>query len=315
MDRTFGSTTLIIHVPGTTRPGSLYREDYVSTDVYFPENLFREDERYSRAVSDLVQHFIKDIGLPTIARYAYIAARYWNLNKPDTTPPPYPPQGLQPMAVPARSSTFLYIGQVPNPDAVTVDDDDDPEKERLKEELNKLRSCLKKVQRFLGETSNREKDLLSEIASLSSSTSSSASRQDTPLVSRPSSQTTDRSKSSSPRSPVPQPPGASGSVAASSPLRQIGWTGANVSTGKDTSASPSSSRVKAESSVKVSRPKTRYGNFLKVNELEGKYQQIEKIRNEAPQYTWRLDLVDAGVKEGVVDRLMEIMSRQSLEDE
>ncbi|PPQ94791.1 hypothetical protein CVT25_008393 [Psilocybe cyanescens] len=67
LDRAFGGTTLVIHVPGTTRPRSPKQLEYVKADIYFPGHLAREDIRYSEAVSDIVQRFIRDVSLPTIA--------------------------------------------------------------------------------------------------------------------------------------------------------------------------------------------------------------------------------------------------------
>ncbi|PPQ88109.1 hypothetical protein CVT25_014701 [Psilocybe cyanescens] len=69
LDRAFGGTTLVIHIPGTARPGSPKQPEYVKADMYFPSHLAREDKQYLEAISHIVQTFIIDIGIPTISCY------------------------------------------------------------------------------------------------------------------------------------------------------------------------------------------------------------------------------------------------------
>ena len=68
-DCTFGGATLIIHIEGTTCPNAPRQPEYIKSDVYFPGYLIEEDPRLSPIISELVQKYIIDIGMPVIERW------------------------------------------------------------------------------------------------------------------------------------------------------------------------------------------------------------------------------------------------------
>ena len=65
-DRTFGGATLILHIEGTTCPNAPRHSEHVKADVYFLGYLIKEDPRISPIVSELIQRYIADIGIPVI---------------------------------------------------------------------------------------------------------------------------------------------------------------------------------------------------------------------------------------------------------
>ena len=135
-DRTFGGATLILHVEGTTYPNAPRRPKFVKADVYFPGYLIQEDPRISPIISELVQKYIADIGMPVIKRWEWCARSIWSLTQGNgnSIPLPYSSQPMQPNAIPRNSSTFVYHGRPlipPLPCNVTVVDEYDLEEEEL----------------------------------------------------------------------------------------------------------------------------------------------------------------------------------------
>ena len=83
----------------------------------------------SIVVSDIVQHFIRDVGLPTIERFDQCSQLLWTTAPPYSgpIPEPYPTQTTSPMALAPGSSIFTYYGKE-NRAAVVDFDSDDNEK-------------------------------------------------------------------------------------------------------------------------------------------------------------------------------------------
>jgi hypothetical protein len=178
-DRTFGGATLILHVEGATRPNAPRRPEYVKADVYFPGYLIREDPRISPIISELVQQYITDIGMPVIERWERCARTLWSLTQGDGNllPLPYPSQPMQPDAIPRNSSTFVYHGRPltpPSPHNVTVIDEYEEEeltpsmleiidmidqRDTYKSQLETAQAALSATERALRESLAREEEL------------------------------------------------------------------------------------------------------------------------------------------------------------
>jgi hypothetical protein len=180
-DRTFGGATLILHVEGTTRPNAPRRPEFVKADVYFPGYLIQEDPRISPIISELVQKYIADIGMPVIERWERCARSIWSLTQGNGNPIPLPysSQPMQPNAIPRNSSTFVYHGRPlipPSPRNVTVVDEYDLEEEELtpsmleiinmvdqrdtyKSQLETAQAALFATERALRESLAREEEL------------------------------------------------------------------------------------------------------------------------------------------------------------
>ena len=54
---------MVVHVEGATRPGSPNEPEYIKANVYFPGHMVREEPYTSNVVSDIVQRFIRNIGI------------------------------------------------------------------------------------------------------------------------------------------------------------------------------------------------------------------------------------------------------------
>lgn len=315
MDRAFGSTTLVIHIPGTTRPGSLKQEDYVKADLYFPGHLPREDESFLKAIAEIAQKFIKDVGLPAIARYEQCALLHWNLPRPSNTPTPYA-QRNGPVATPSGSSIFTYHGRTPRVPIVIVDDDDEDVastsyQHELQDELTRTRQSLLEVQKSLADSRRRENELLAEIERLICASTVPLIRPTTPFVARPTPRTPDRSKALGQhmKSPLaPFTPGVSVSVTPNKSSRGVGNPASP--SGREYSSGGLSARSKTGSPAKATDLSSHYNTFIKANRLEGKFFEIETVRSNVVMYLWRVELLKAGITEDIVDNLMSLMSSQ-----
>ena len=156
-DRTFGGATLILHVEGATRPNSLKLPEYIKSDVYFPGYLIEANPRFSPIISELVQKFIVDIGMPVIERWEQCARSIWPLTQGAGrgVPPPYPSQPMQPDAIPRGSSTFVYNGR-PSSD----------QPHHVAVEFDAVESMLSATKEALAKSLAREEELRVELSNL-----------------------------------------------------------------------------------------------------------------------------------------------------
>ena len=180
-DRAFGGATLIIHVEGTTRPNAPRQPEYIKSDVYFPGYLIEEDPRLSPIISELVQNYIVDIGMPVIERWERCARSIWPMTQGEggQIPLPYPSQPIQPDATPRGSSTFVYNGRPFNSDrrVVVVDEYEEEEltstmvellnvieeRDNYKSQVDTTQSGLSRTENALRDSLAREEQLKSEL--------------------------------------------------------------------------------------------------------------------------------------------------------
>ncbi|PPQ76651.1 hypothetical protein CVT26_013926 [Gymnopilus dilepis] len=112
LDKAFGGSTLVIHIPGTTRPRSPRTVDYLKAHVYFPAHMARESPGCSAAVDSMIQRFIRDVGLPTVMRFERSAPTHWiNYNSNITVPPPYRDSNTDPSLVLSDSDVTQHVGR------------------------------------------------------------------------------------------------------------------------------------------------------------------------------------------------------------
>jgi len=184
-DRTFGGATLILHVEGTTRPNAPRLPEYIKSDIYFPGYLIEEDPRFSPIISELVQRYLVDVGMPVIEHWERCARSIWPMTQSEggRVPLPYPTQPLQPNAIPQGSSTFVYHGRLLTmPRNVVVVDEYEDEDEELsasmmetvtaleqrdlyRNQVDSMQSALSATERALAESLAREEELRSELDS------------------------------------------------------------------------------------------------------------------------------------------------------
>jgi hypothetical protein len=121
--------------------------------------MVREVPYTSIVVSDIVQRFIRDIGIPTIERFNRCARLLWNMPLySGPIPAPYPIQTTLPIASPPGSSVFTYYGKQNRAAAVYSDSDDDdkPQSTGFKTENTALKTQLEQVHQSL----KQEEDVL-----------------------------------------------------------------------------------------------------------------------------------------------------------
>ena len=177
---------LILHVEGATHPNAPRLPKYIKSDVYFPGYLIEEDPRFSSVISDLVQKFIVDIGIPVIQRWEQCARSIWSLTQgaDGRIPPPYALQPVQPEAIPRGSSTFVYNGRKSStdPPCSLIEDDEEYKEDPItqsmvdivnlieqcdtyKARLDAMQSVLLTTEEALTESLAREEDLKAELNS------------------------------------------------------------------------------------------------------------------------------------------------------
>ncbi|KAJ7027668.1 hypothetical protein C8F04DRAFT_1266772 [Mycena alexandri] len=82
-DRTFGSTTMILSINGTTSPGTPVSPDYLRASVYLPPSFLRRTPEAHPAIANIAQTFIESVGVPTVRAWVQDAtATGWRLTQP-----------------------------------------------------------------------------------------------------------------------------------------------------------------------------------------------------------------------------------------
>lgn len=110
--------------------------------------MIREVPNSSIVVSDIVQRFIRDIGIPTIERFNRCARILWNApTYTGPTPAPYYMHSTSPIASPPGSSVFTYYGKQNRAAVIDSDSDDDngPQLIGFKTEITALPTQLDQV--------------------------------------------------------------------------------------------------------------------------------------------------------------------------
>ena len=169
-DRAFGGATLIIHVEGTTHPNSPRQPEYIKSDVYFPSYLIEEDRRLSPIISELVQKYIVNIGMPVIERWEQCARSIWPMTQGQGghVPSPYPSQPIQPDATPRGSSTFVYNGRPFSSDP-RVDVNDEYEEEELTDSMLEMLNVIEERDKYKSQVDTMQSTLsMTESALLNS---------------------------------------------------------------------------------------------------------------------------------------------------
>lgn len=329
-DRSFGGTTLVIHVEGTTRPGSPKRPEFVKADVYFPGYFLQlnNGRHYSNAVSEIVQRFILDIGLPTIERYetCAIAAR-WITPTSRSTPLPYAQQSFHPPADPATSSNFIYHGRPP---VVVIDDYDDEDnsliftasqiqlrsenESLLKAELETAKEDLKQTQDALAESQRREQDLLAQIDHLTNGSASLPS-----IPTSIASQTVPRTpehvnvnRGRHPRSQNARDSPLQFFSPVASPSRRVGGSSfPALSCGAD--RVPVMLNVLTSPRPVTLSPGTMYSDFVHANGLDDVFSHIDVIRRNVAPFLWKDELEKIPIDGDKVIPLMAVMATHSID--
>ncbi|KAJ7433567.1 hypothetical protein FB451DRAFT_1196097 [Mycena latifolia] len=110
-DRTFGSTTMILHSEGTTVPGTPARPEYLRCSAYLPPAFLRSNPNVHEPIAGLVQSFIEVVGVPTVEQWtANARLEGWKLTQKGATVKPnrLPATGIS-IPAPLTGGTAHYV--------------------------------------------------------------------------------------------------------------------------------------------------------------------------------------------------------------
>jgi hypothetical protein len=313
--------------------------------MYFPGDLLKEEADSAKAVYDIVQRFISDIGIPTIGRYERCANKIWNLPKSVQCPPPLTEHGIFPKAWPPDSSCFIYHGRKPD---INIDDDDNDimtpsqhelltyaEKEGyLKAELMLAKGRIGDLETDLADSRRREQELLVQVEHLTNAGTAPATyslphtpnRHRTLAFSQKSPQRLSVSSHASPVAQVPTEYGMSIHEAHDlDDMFQIKHltnptpaTPRNLPHTSNCHRNPAYSqkspqihsplRHKTYYTALTASATTEFGTFIEIHNLDDIFPAIDLVRRKVAMYLWRDELLSAGVPEDLLLQLMAVMS-------
>ena len=249
--------------------------------------MVREVPHTSRVVSDIVQQFIQDIGIPTIERFDRCARLLWNTAPySGPIPAPYTMQATSPIASPPGSSVFVYYGKQNRAIIVDSDDDDNDnfqstdlrtENATLRAQLKQVRQSLKRAEDVISNSHRRERPP-SNISS-----SSSQPCPVTPAIPR----TPERTQSRNPKrflSPVGTP---------------------------SCYKSSTSSQVRSPVTAITPSPENLYATFINTNGLTEFLPAINLVRRRVVMFNWKEELLNLGITQDLVADLMTAMNTYS----
>jgi hypothetical protein len=269
--------------------------------------MVREVPYTSIVVSDIVQRFIRDIGIPTIERFNRCARLLWNMPSAYSgpIPAPYPMQTTSPIASPPGSSVFTYYGKhqaaVADPDS---DDDDEPQSTGFKIENTALRTQLDQVHQSFKwaedvfTNSHRREQPLAHISNGSSSQPRPITPANTPSRTIPRTPERTLSSQSSKTNNFFSPMGTP-SRHKSGPSNLLSPCGAGSS--------------QARLSVTPIRafPENQYTAFIDANGLIELHPAIDLVRRRVLMFNWKDELLNLGITQDLVADLMSAMNSYS----
>jgi len=329
-DCTFGGATLILHVEGATRPNAPRLPEYIKSDVYFPGYLIEANPHFSPIISELIQKFIVDIGMPVIDHWEQCTKSIWPLTQGagSQVPLPYPSQSMQPDAIPRGSSTFVYNGRLSSdqPCHVVVDDDeyeDDQipqstvdminmmeERDTYKAQLDAVQSMLSATEEALAKSLAREEELRFELSNARGILSTHVDGTDSNVnVSHRQIGGANRHSPHTPRitphiSRITSPTPASHQGNAFAPSSRASPISRRLfGSPSPRSEGPSKSDVSPEIDALAA-----YYDFLTTHQLTRSRSTLDLIRRSFPISLWASQLEKANVPLDLIDSLMVLMA-------
>ncbi|KAJ6602309.1 hypothetical protein B0H10DRAFT_2230194 [Mycena sp. CBHHK59/15] len=112
-DRTFGGSTIVLHVEGTTAPNTPVLPEFLRCTAYLPPSFLAQNPASHGPITHIAQTFIESVGVPTINQWVrHARAHGWSLTQ--TGPRPQPnrtPRTLVPAPDSRDSSHYKFLGR------------------------------------------------------------------------------------------------------------------------------------------------------------------------------------------------------------
>ncbi|KAJ6620182.1 hypothetical protein B0H10DRAFT_1102569 [Mycena sp. CBHHK59/15] len=90
-DRSFGGSTIVLHVEGTTVPNTPVLPEYLRCTAYLPPSFLAQNPASHGPMAHIAQTFIESVGVPTVNQWVRNArAHGWSLTQSNTARAPLP---------------------------------------------------------------------------------------------------------------------------------------------------------------------------------------------------------------------------------
>ena len=252
--------------------------------------MIREVPYTSKVVSDIVQHFIHNIGIPTIERFNRCAKLLWNMPLySGPIPAPYPIQTTSPNASPPGSSVFTYYGR-PN-QAVVQDVDSDFNSDALRTQFEQVHQSIKRAEDVWANSHQPEQPL----GSLFPPPITPANIRTMPRT--PESTLSSDSSQYDFISPIGTP--SRYKSVSSSPSISLTACGAG------------GSQARSAVTPKRASPENGFFPFIDANGLTEFFPAIDLVRRRVVMFNWKDELLNLGIAQDLVADLMSAMNSYS----
>ncbi|KAJ7306240.1 hypothetical protein DFH08DRAFT_824688 [Mycena albidolilacea] len=112
-DRTFGGTTMIMHVDGTTVPNTPVQPEYLRAATYLPPLFIANNPASHGPIARIVQMFLESVGVPTVQQWwNNVLQRGWPMNQNGPGASANPPSPLLiPLPYVQGSAHYKFSGR------------------------------------------------------------------------------------------------------------------------------------------------------------------------------------------------------------
>ncbi|KAJ7697392.1 hypothetical protein B0H17DRAFT_1197452 [Mycena rosella] len=181
-DRTFGGSTIIMHISGTTVPNTPSQPQFLRCSAYIPPSFLADNPASHGPIAKIVQTFIESVGIPTVQQWRNNANhRGWSLTQsgpgvhPNAAssvliPAPSPPDSAhykfngRPFGV--LDDLLATMAPALGPVIIPDDDDDDDEYDDTTMDLIAAVERLGYAEARVRELEEQEEILVSQVAAL-----------------------------------------------------------------------------------------------------------------------------------------------------
>ncbi|KAF8200636.1 hypothetical protein K438DRAFT_1966103 [Mycena galopus ATCC 62051] len=309
-DRTFGGTTMVLHVAGTTIPNTPAQPEYLRASAYLPPTFIAANPASHAPIAQIAQMFIEAVGVPTVEQWrANALLRGWALTQqglgalPNTPSPVLihnprtntahykfygrPVGTLDPLLAAATTGSFPVV--------IIADDDEEEEYDQTtidlmdatehaayaESEIQALEEQIRMLVDRLNTTEALCTDLQSQLTRRTLETPSTPSRSRTHTTAVRTA--TPSPLSSSPHMPPPYSPSARSHI-------------------------PSSSRSQLAEATTHEDDQPSLDAFLCMHRIEYLAGSIDLVIRAFPQVKWHEEFLGLDIPASLIPRLLDIVA-------